>query len=304
MSAAGAPARWLRFAGGGGGLIPVAEARAVAERFGVEMDGYCELLQAPGGSPRGLMVRGEEASFTERAQAQMSEWQLPGAAREEHAFLARFFEHKRAFLKLEWWRGAETGSVDHLVAFYFRRRPQVGTVLDLYRERGAPTAALDRIARTAALLGKESIHFVAGALRTGRPIHRKLYFSQYVTPTTHALVLRRLQAVLELFEIDPVAAADLRLWHPVLMPPDRIATLFVSLKLGPHGLLPGLKLDYPRVSAGPAAGLAPPADRANAEEEIRTLCAAAARADLSYLGVTLSPYGPLALKYYADLPSA
>jgi hypothetical protein len=292
---------WLRWAAARG--LPADEAAQVGDRFLPEMTRYCELISGPAGECAGLMTRGEDDSFTARAAALMRAWSLPAAAVAGFLEQAALFQHKRAFLKLEWGRRPD-GGVERLAAYYHRRRPQVPDMQERYLRAGVDAAAVARIGEFARLLGKGSIHFVAAALRPGQPTHHKLYFSQYVTPETGAAVARRLRSVMDLVGIDPASAAAPLEQHPRLLPPSAACTVFVSMKFTDQGLLPGLKIDYPQVTLDRLALCAPAGQRAAVLDASRALCAAAGVSALSFLGVRLAPGQPAQLKLYADLPSA
>lgn len=271
-----------------------------AAMFAPEMRRYCEFIQGPGGASLGFMVRGERLDFTLRAQRLMEAWQMPSAGIAHHAALAAMFEHKRAFLKLEWHKSETGDQSERLIAFYFRRRPAVKDVLGYLQQRGVKLDILERVAEVARLLSKNSIHFVAAALRPGHPVRHKLYFSQYVTPERFDDVTRRLQAVLTLFDIQPDVQRDWSRHHTALLSPAEINTIFVSVSFEQDVLISSVKLDYPKVEPQLCLDLLPPNERARAEVEIQALCNSVGLDRLSYLGVRLNPSGPLRLKYYVD----
>jgi len=282
--------------------LPIsADALAVADMFAPELRSYCELVQAPGAASIGLMFRGEDRSFSQRTLVLMEAWGMPPEGIEQFGIWADLFEHKRAFLKLEWHRSAQTGQIERLIAFYFRRRPAVGKALGSLQSRGVRLEVLDRVARLASLLGKASVHFVSGALRPGHALRHKFYFSQYLTPDTAPLLSSRVLAAMEWFGVDPGARALIGQHHATLAAPDREATIFVSCSFTATAFIPSMKIDYPDVAPAAAAALLPIRARGAAEAEIATLCTAAGLERLSYLGVRLNQAGPPGLKYYADL---
>jgi hypothetical protein len=61
-----------------------------------------------------------------------------------------------------------------------------------------------------------------------------------------------------------------------------------------------IKIDYPDVPPAVAAGLVDEASMARAEAALRSVCAGAGRAALSYLGVRLRSASEPILKGYAD----
>jgi hypothetical protein len=302
------PARdaWIRFAEQSG-LPIVDEAVQVAGVFAPELERYAELIRGPGGDPVGLMVRGEGETFSDRAQSLMRSWGMPDEGIAHYLALANLFEHRRAFLKLEWrWsdRRSESGQgeqIERLAAFYFRRRPSVRKMLEYYRSCGVSDFILERLAQLARLLDKDSIHFVSGAMRPGHDIRHKLYFSQYLTPDRHEGALRRLGLAMEAFVVDQEARAQVGRHHAALAPANRTSTVFVSASFGASGLVPSVKIDYPEVPPGACVALLPRKERAAALGEIQGLCRVAGTKTVSYLGVRLNKAGPVSLKYYVDL---
>lgn len=290
---------WFNFVGQHD-LVLAAEAELVADWFAPEMRRYCEFIQGPNETSVGLMVRGEGLGFTTRVQRLMRVWNMPEAGITHHAALAAMFEHKRAFLKLEWHPAEATDQSDHLLAFYFRRRPQVKTVLEYLQQHGVHLDILEGVANVARLLNKNSVHFVATALRPGHHVRHKLYFSQYVTPERFDEVTQRLQAVLAYFRIAPDVQRAWAHYHTSLLVPDQVTTIFVSVSFEQDVLVPSVKFDYPEVEPQVCLEMLPPAERGRAGAEIQALCQTVGLERLSYLGVRLNQFGPLRLKYYAD----
>lgn len=292
---------WLAWARASG--LPIAdEAARIGECFGAELEQYCELVSGPGGEPLGFMTRGEDESFTLRAAALMRTWRLPTEGVRRFCEQAAFFEHRRAFLKLEW-ASNPTEGVQRLAAYYHRRRPAVLTMEQYYRAAGVNAAALLRMRHLASVLGKSSIHFVAAALRPGLPMHHKLYFSQYVTPPAALEVKQRLQAALRLFEIDRGAAAAWLESHDRLLGEASASTLFVSMRFSDQQLLPGLKIDYPEVPRAALLDCVAAPERALLARTAAELCSTARTPRVSFVGVSFGVRGPPRLKLYADLPS-
>lgn len=290
---------WQAFMGRGSSPL-LEEATEIAMRFGPEMRNYCELIQGPHDNPLGFMVRGEDASFTQRAQAVLRLWEIADDDIAYYQAMSEMFEHRRAFLKLEWHQG-EDHSLERLAAFYFRRRPAVKKMIDYYASLGVQASILEDVALVAKILEKDSIHFVAGAVRPGHAVRHKLYFSQYVTSESYAAVLRRLLQVAELFNLDSAAVAYVAQTYGQLLSPERKDTLFVSLSFSKEALVFSLKIDYPKVSPQSAVVFLPVAAQPAALDEIQQACALAGRDNLAYLGVRLYQDRPLTLKYYLDL---
>lgn len=284
--------------------LPIAdEVWELSGTFLPELAGYCELVSGPAGLPVGFMTRGEDESFTRRAADVMRRWQISASQIERFVGQASFFEHKRAFLKLEWSPGPP-GRVEHLVAHYHRRRPSVEVMRRRYHEAGVAAAPLERLGTLADLLGKTTIHFVAGALRPGTDPHHKLYFSQYATPETRDAGARRLAQVLSLFEIeDKAARAHLDL-HARVLPRSEACTYFVSMRFTDRALLPEVKIDYPQVPPSLLTASAAPSEADMLLRTSTALCASAGIRTLSFVGVALAPRAPTRFKLYADLPTA
>lgn len=271
---------------------------AIGPIISPEFEQYGELIAATDHPLAGLLLRGEGSGFTDRIQGLLRQWDLGEEAAFVHAHLAAAFEHKRCFLKLEWC-GNATG-VDRQVAVYYRRRPKLHEALQIVAQSAGTTVALDDLRELGALLGKDTVHFVSAVLRPGRPIHYKVYFSQYVTPDSYGAVFVRLQRALRRFAGQTAAEARWASYHDRLSSRQLAHTLFVSLAVSEDGTDPSLKIDYPGVSPIVAAGLLEGVRLRQTEAGLRQLCEAAGRRDLSYLGVRIYAEGDPVLKGYAD----
>lgn len=282
------------------GLWPdaVEELASIASVVSPEFDQYGELLAATDHPLIGLLVRGEDSGFTDRIQGLLRQWALGEEAAFVHARLAGAFEHKRCFLKLEWC-GCAAG-FDRQVAIYYRRRPKLHEALKIVAGTTGTTVPLDDLRELGALLGKDTVHFVSAVMRPGRPIHYKLYFSQYVTPESHGLVFARLQRAMRRFAGHSESEARWAVYHDRLSSRQLAHTLFVSLAVSEDGTDPSLKIDYPDVSPVVAAGLLDGARITQTEASLRRLCEVVGRTDLSYLGVRIHAGGDPVLKGYAD----
>ncbi len=282
------------------GLLPDAvEQVAVVEPIvSPEFEQYGELLAATDHPSVGLLVRGEGSGFTDRIQGLLRQWALGDEAMFVHAGLADAFEHKRCFLKLEWCGHA--AGVTRQVAIYYRRRPKLHDALKIVAESAGTTVPVDDLRELGALLGKDTVHFVSAVMRLGRPVHYKLYFSQYVTPESHGQVFARLQRAMRRFAGSSESEARWAAYHDRLSSRQLAHTLFVSLAVSEDGTDPSLKIDYPGVSPVVAAGLLDGARIRQTEASLRHLCEAAGRTDLSYLGVRIHAGGDPVLKGYAD----
>ena len=310
-------------------------AGAVLDVFDPELDDHAELVLAgaagsagfagagAGAAPTagaasqppslvGFLTRGESVGFTERAASVLQRFDMPPAAREHHRFLAEMSGHKRAFFKVEWHR-QPGGGVVPAASCYFRRRPELDTVLTALDARGLARDLQDRLRLLAFALDKRTAMFVAATFRPGAPMHHKLYFSQYVTPATAPAVLGRLERALD--RLDPNASraqsgarsesgSQRAPWqrahaHTLAGAPEH--TLLVSVTFTNQELLPGLKIDYPEVGPAQAAAWVSEERRPQVEREVRNACALAGRDRLSYLGVRLLGDRATALKYYVPV---
>ena len=258
------------------------------------------------------MTRGEGRPFTERVSALLNRLGMPAGARDHYHFLADFFEHKRGFCKIEWQRGN-----DHtwhpLVACYFRRRPEIETILSEFQARQLVPAQHDALRLLGYHLDKRTVHFVAAGFRPDSPVHHKLYFSQYVTGHTvdkvEQQLARALQFVCECEHHPPLTklASDWRPLHRTVIANtlDKASesTLFASVNLTQDGLEPWLKIDYPDVAPESAAAWVPTDERAQVMRDATTAARVVRRERLSFLGVRLrADSGRVTLKYYADFP--
>jgi hypothetical protein len=275
---------------------------AAVDLFADEIAAYGELILGPGGTPVGFMTRGEDQSFTERAAMVLRSMNVSPAAIAHHAFLAEWMEHLRAFFKVEWQVSAS--GITPLAACYFRRRPEVETVLAKLHARGVSTARQDELRQIAASLDKDTVHFVAAAFRPEHALHHKLYFSQYVTEQTKILVEDRIERLFDRLG----GQGDLRaLWrraHARMLANHHETTCFVSVNFTDDQRLPWFKIDYPEVSPELAAAWAPPEQRETIRRDAQAACTAARTTKLSFLGVRLGATGSYPqLKYYADFPT-
>ncbi len=270
-------------------------ALAVVDRFQGALDGYAEIILGPGQQPVGFMTRGEDVAFTADVQGTLSELGMPPEARAHHQTLAEWFEHQRAFFKVEWHPNGEP-----LAACYYRRRPKVDEVATRMAHWGLPASTRELLFDVARALQKDTVHFVSAAFRPGRPVHHKLYFSQWVTLETEEAVTQRLAAVFKLFGFQS-QVQDWQRKHTRSLKPGE-STVFLSVSFHNDGVVPSFKIDYPEV--GPArAALWLPAQQAAVIGEAEGARALAGCATLSYLGVRYTPDAILpGLKYYCDVP--
>lgn len=277
----------------------LADVDALGDAIGPELDAYGEFMASAEAPVAGVLVRGEGAGFTRRVAALLDDWGMPEESRRFHATLAEAFEHKRVFLKLEWQRAAKT---ERQVAVYYRRRPRVHDALKLLAAFTGTCLRLQDFRELGALLGKDTVHFVAFTTRADAPLQYKFYFSQYLTPDSYAAADHRLQRCVQRFVGDSPAVTRWLAYRDMLAPRHREQTLFVSLAQSEDGGDGSLKIDYPDVAPLVAAGLLDGRSAAQAEERLRWLCEAAGRDELSYLGLRLGAGAHPVLKGYADLP--
>jgi hypothetical protein len=263
-----------------------------------EFESYGELIAAVDSPVVGLLVRGEGQDFTQRVSELMESWQMTEEAKRFHLTLAEAFAHKRIFLKLEWC--ALNDKIERQIAVYYRRRPYVHDALKILAGFAGGCLPLDEFRELGALLGKDTVHFVAFTARPNRPLWYKFYFSQYLTPKSFQAVEARLRRAVERFTTALTAVPRWLAYHDRLAPRYRTQTIFTSLALCEDGSDGSLKIDYPDVAPMLAAGLLDGAAAAQTEEYLRWLCDAAGRETLSYLGVRIGAADHLILKGYAD----
>jgi hypothetical protein len=275
---------------------------ALVELFGNDLDAYAELISGPGDQVAGFMTRGEGVQFTERVRIAFAELGLGRAAYERYAALSTWFEHLRAFLKIEWHR--TPAGLEPLAACYFRRRPPVPTALARLAEFGVGPRPLARAQALAYALDKPTIHFVSAAFRPDHPPHHKLYFSQMADASSRAAAMARVERVFELFGITGPTHERWRELHEATVGFGE-PTFFVSTSFVDDEPSPSFKIDYPGVSAVRASEWRPRAERPAIVLEVERACARAGTRALSFLGVRFSPDAPApTLKYYADVPIA
>ena len=280
--------------------LPINQAEQVVSLFSSEIRHYCELIQAQAGTSVGLLIRGETAKFTNRVHQLMQSWNVPSLAIERYIKSAEQFEHKRAFLKLEWHLTQQTDPGEYLIAYYFRRRPAVTEVLKFLHNQGVDLELLSWIVRVSDLLSKPSVHFVAGAIQPGQALSYKLYFSQYITAENSDIVLRRLLTLMEWFGIETSTREHFAKWHHCLAPVNKEPSIFISISFTNTRLNPSMKIDYPSIYPQLCATLMPVHIRQNIHAEVQKLCTLTGRETLSYLGIRFDQYGGVRLKYYAD----
>jgi len=275
---------------------------AAIDMFADELSRYGEVILGPHSEVVGFMTRGEGESFTQRARMILQSMDMSPQAIAHHSFLADWMEHTRAFFKAEWQTADDI--VTPLAACYFRRRPEVETVLAKLHARGVSTARQDELRQIAASLEKDTVHFVAAAFRPGHAPHHKLYFSQYVADQTKTIVEDRIERLFDRLG----SSADMRaLWrrvHRKMFADLDETTCFVSINFTDDQRLPWFKIDYPEVSPALAAEWAPPDQRQAVKRDAKMACAAAKSTQLSFLGVRIGTTGAYPqLKYYADFPT-
>ena len=281
-------------------MVPGVEAEidGISHSILPEFDAYGEVIAAADARVAGLLVRGEGEGFTRRIAALMDSWGMTEESRRLHASLAEAFDHKRIFLKLEW---HSADKAQRQVAVYYRRRPLIHDALKVLAGFSGTCLPLGDFRELGALLGKDTVHFVAFTTRPNGPPWYKCYFSQYLTPESYAGAENRLQRCVERFAARSPAAARWAAYRDRLAPRYRRQTAFVSLALSEDGGDGSLKIDYPDVSPVVAAGLLDGTRGVEAEELLRRLCEAAGRQALSFLGVRIGGEDHLVLKGYADL---
>lgn len=274
---------------------------ALTDLFARELDDYAELIVGEAGRPVGFMTRADGPGFTERGRVALEQLGMPAEALAHHEAMAELFEHKRAFLKLEWL--ATPAGVEPAASCYFRRRPALAAVVERLAGWGVDAAALALARDVAAALDKTTVHFVAAAFRPGRPVQHKLYFSQLVAPDTRADVAARIEQVFGRVGLPETVRAHWRAHHDATVPPGE-SSLFVSISFSGDEVAPWLKIDYPHVPCAQAAAWLPAlAQQAQAVADAELACELGRTSTLTYLGVRFHADRPApSLKYYCDMP--
>ncbi len=278
--------------------------RAMAQvaPFASELDAYAEVIFAPGEVSFGLMTRGEDDGFTARVARTLVELGLPAEAVAHHRALASWFEHKRAFFKIEWRRDGANAPMIPRASCYFRRRPKIDDALRKLAELGVSAPVREEVAAIAAVTEKSSVHFVAAAFSRERPVDHKLYFSQYATAEQRGRMATHVETLLERAGMTAGARELWQRQHGRSLPPGA-PTFFVSLNFGDDALARSLKLDYPSVPPARAAEWLEDPVREGAAALAAGACTMAGTRDLTYLGVRFQAGDDgVRLKYYLDFP--
>ncbi len=287
-------------------LLPaehVPQALTLTDLFSDPLEAYAELIAGPNQRPAGFMTRGEDAHFTGQAQIALGDLGMPPAALAHHRTLSNWFEHKRAFFKVEWLAQAQAHdrSVAPLAACYFRRRPPVDEVVTRLSHLGVGPEARELALDVAGSLEKDTVHFVSAAFRPDHAVHHKLYFSQWVTPDTRDRVTARLLRVFQLLGIQ-AEEGHFSKNHARCMQLGE-STLFVSISFSEEGIVPSCKIDYPGIGAARAAAWLPAEQQEQVIADADALCTAAGSSVVTYLGVRYrAGQSRPSLKYYCDVP--
>ena len=272
------------------------------ENFGQELKDYTEFVLGKKGTAIGLgfgMEGRERAAFTKEwfQQIEMGEPFLRW-----FELLAAQCEYKRMFLKAEWTREAVTDptfdSYPTRIGFYYRRRPQVDDLLDVYMNLGMQPEVAARLKLYAQILGKKTIHFVAVASEKGGLPKHKWYFSQYITPETGSRTLENIKILFGIFGFQGADANHILEACPLLIGSDFPKTLFVSFSFDMEKLLPDLKLDFQE----------PDRDAINpilrnlgwGSREVPDLEDLSGSKSISYVGIRLCEQEEISVKLYAD----
>jgi hypothetical protein len=264
---------------------------AAVDMFSGELAAYAELVLGRESDPIGFLTRGEGPSFSQRTQMLVRALGLGDEALAHVRWLDGWFEQRRAFVKLEWHRAVS----QPLLAVYYRRRPSVDVAIAAFGKRGVAATVLEDIRETAAILDKKSVHFVAAAMRPGRPLQHKVYFTQYVTPEHAAAAAGRIDAALAHAGVLGATRAQWRAWHDEVTARRAETTVFLSFHFTGSVRLPSIKLDYPEIWPAQVA-----AWDAATVREAEIACRLTGRDRLSYLGIRLTSDRTPEVKLYAD----
>ena len=288
----------------------VAQAEALRLRFWPQFRRYGEIVLDERLESVGVLVRGDGRAFTDNVQAVLEDLAFPPEARAHVEDLARWFEHRRVFFKVEWTRDAPSGPVYRRASVYFRRRPALRDVLARFAAGGVSRDVLAELEQAGDILEKRSVHFVAAALAPGRPIEHKLYFSQLAQRDPgHGPVATNVLGVLERAGISPSVRGRWASWFRSLPLPEPGRTLWVSLGFDERQVRPSVKVDIEGATLEECAALRSAGERSRTltelrMTELRSLLTQVERPTLSYLGIRMDRGDAVRLKYYAALPDA
>ncbi len=275
-----------------------AEVAEIVRIVSDELVGYAELILSQDGESVGFLLRGETEALTEKVQGAMNKWGFREAAK-AHLQFAEYFNHKRAFVKFEWKR--EEAESERQIAVYYRRRPTLEQALELVTKCANHSIDTGPFRELAGIVQKESVHFVALSSDSSGRLRYKMYFTQYLTPQTHAMVKHNLQCAFARFS----SAAASTGWEYVsdaVLKNNPEQTLYLSLTVAKDGVEPSLKLDFPEVGLDLAGSLLKPDQRQRTVEHFSRLCEATWRKRLSYIGSRWGNDSSPTLKGYAAFP--
>lgn len=286
-------------------LLPASqEIDATVDHFAADLSDYAELITHPGEPVAGFMTRGDDPGFTERVANTLTRLGISDEARAHHHRLASWFQHRRAFFKVEWHATPDGRAPRPLAACYFRRRPPIADVQLRLSVAGVDDTVLTAVGEIAALLDKQTVHFVSAAFRPDHPVRHKLYFSQHLIDDTRARVAHRIEGLFDRYGTHATLRDRWRAQHPRTLPSGE-TTLFISISFDATALVPSFKIDYPTVPATRAALWVQSSARAAVLDAADRACALAGTHDITYLGVRFDTAAPNAIvKLYCDPPPA
>jgi len=262
--------------------IPWESLAAMVAAFPGELQGYAEFSVSDHDQRLGLMVRGEGQEFTHRVAHVMETQGVAQPRLRRFLAAARYFEHVNLFFKVE----ADADGVQEM-SWYFRRRPSLDVAVQFLAADGVEDEAFVR--RIAGLLGKNTVHFVAGQESpTGRS-GAKLYFSQPDSP--HAW--GRIKAVAK-------ETGCGEAWGPLEAQAGGLQGRFsfVSVGWAEGQRVPGFKLDVRQLS-GVTIGRVVRGAPQDAIERIHLLLSLHDKEYVDYAGFRLAPGRSLTTKVYA-----
>lgn len=250
--------------------------------FPDELKAYTEFSVSDQDRRLGVMVRGQGPDFTRRVSRFMDAAGVAAPRLRRFEAAARYFEHVNLFFKVE----VDAVGIQEM-SWYFRRRPSVDVALQFLSADGLHDEAFVR--RVASLLGKNTVHFVAGQESAGGASGAKLYFSQPDHPdawTRIAAVARETDCG-QAWEALDAQAEGLR---------GRFS--FVSVGWSEGQRVPGFKLDVRQLGGGTLGrivrGAGPDAIR-----RIHLLLSLYDKEGVDYAGFRLAPGRERSTKVYA-----
>ncbi len=250
--------------------------------FSERLNDYFELSIDPKMSSLGVMTKGEGQPYVYRVTRFMEEAGIPEQALRRFLVRAKYFDARNVFFKMEAdYRGVREFST------YFRRRPPIAVAHACLADSGVDADGVGLMEALAELLWKKTVHFIGTAASASGQLMEKVYFSQPGRPEDWD-TLRAAALLCGLSDSD---------WAPLdaHRPSLSGCTAYLSLGYSDGELLPGLKVDFHKVSPSVVNDLL----KSDTERERADLArVSAGTRDHSYVGFRLMPGQSIGVKTY------